>query len=75
MIITVVDDLVPGPVSRVIIRDPQPTADDSSPWPTELGLHGTNYVVGSTAWLDLSPVGVSTIVRPRALSQLVLCRY
>jgi len=25
----------------------------------ELGLHGTDYVVGWTAWLDLSPVGVS----------------
>ena len=24
-----------------------------------LGLHGTDYVVGWTAWLDLSPVGVS----------------
>ncbi|MGN6721904.1 MAG: HAD family hydrolase, partial [Marmoricola sp.] len=23
-----------------------------------LGLHGTNYVVGWTAWLDLSPIGV-----------------
>ena len=25
----------------------------------ELGLHGTSYVVGWTAWLDLAPVGVS----------------
>jgi hydroxymethylpyrimidine pyrophosphatase-like HAD family hydrolase len=24
----------------------------------ELGLHGTNYVVGWTAWLDLAAVGV-----------------
>ena len=25
----------------------------------ELGLHGTNYFVGYTAWLDLAPEGVS----------------
>jgi hydroxymethylpyrimidine pyrophosphatase-like HAD family hydrolase len=25
----------------------------------KLGLHGTDYVVGWTAWLDLAPVGVS----------------
>jgi hydroxymethylpyrimidine pyrophosphatase-like HAD family hydrolase len=24
-----------------------------------LGLHGTDYVIGWTAWMDLSPVGVS----------------
>ena len=34
-------------------RTPPPTT--SSPWPQELGLHGTNYVVGWTAWLDLAP--------------------
>jgi HAD superfamily hydrolase (TIGR01484 family) len=33
--------------------------DDFVALAEELGLHGTNYVVGWTAWLDLSPVGVS----------------
>ena len=59
MIITDVDDLVAGPVSRVIIRDPHATADDFVDLASRLGLHGTDYVVGWTAWLDLSPVGVS----------------
>ncbi len=31
----------------------------SSPSAPRLGLHGTDYVVGWTAWLDLTPVGVS----------------
>ncbi len=35
------------------------TAEDFVELATHLGLHGTNYVVGWTAWLDLSPVGVS----------------
>jgi Cof subfamily protein (haloacid dehalogenase superfamily) len=54
-----VEDLVSGPVSRVIIRDPDATADDFVVLAEKLGLHGTDYVVGWTAWLDLAPVGVS----------------
>jgi hydroxymethylpyrimidine pyrophosphatase-like HAD family hydrolase len=59
MILTDVEDLVAGPVSRVIIRDPQATSDDFVRLAEELGLHGTDYVVGWTAWLDLAPVGVT----------------
>ena len=59
MTLTDVEDLVSGPVSRVIIRDPDATADDFVALAAKLGLHGTDYVVGWTAWLDLAPVGVS----------------
>lgn len=59
MILTEVEDLVADHVSRVIIRDPEATADDFVDLGRRLGLHGTDYVVGWTAWLDLSPVGVS----------------
>jgi Cof subfamily protein (haloacid dehalogenase superfamily) len=59
MTITEVDDIVAGPVSRVIIRDPDATAEDFVALAERLGLHGTDYVVGWTAWLDLAPVGVS----------------
>jgi Cof subfamily protein (haloacid dehalogenase superfamily) len=58
MRITEIDDLVAGPVSRVIIRDPDATAEEFVALGERLGLHGTNYVVGWTAWLDLAPVGV-----------------
>ena len=58
-IITDVHDIVGEPVSRVIIRDPEATADDFIELAARLGLHGTDYVVGWTAWMDLSPVGVS----------------
>ena len=59
LIETNVDELVAEDVSRVIIRDPDATADDFVALAGRLGLHGTDYVVGWTAWLDLSPVGVS----------------
>ncbi|MBZ5739387.1 HAD family hydrolase [Nocardioides mangrovi] len=59
MIVTEVEDLLSAEVSRVIIRDPEATADEFVALAEELGLHGTNYVVGWTAWLDLAPVGVS----------------
>ena len=59
MVLADVEDLVSLPVSRVIIRDPEATADDFVALAARLGLHGTDYVVGWTAWLDLSPVGVS----------------
>jgi HAD superfamily hydrolase (TIGR01484 family) len=59
MLITDVADLVADRVSRVIIRDPDSTAEDFLDLAKRLGLHGTDYVVGWTAWLDLAPVGVS----------------
>ena len=66
MIVTEVDDLLAAEVSRVIIRDPDATADDFVALAADLGLHGTDYVVGWTAWLDLAPVGVSKASGPRA---------
>jgi HAD superfamily hydrolase (TIGR01484 family) len=59
MIQTDLQEILGEPVSRVIIRDPNASADDFVAMAARLGLHGTDYVVGWTAWLDLSPVGVS----------------
>ena len=59
MIETTVEEILAEPVSRVIVRDPAATADDFVALAARLGLQGTDYVVGWTAWLDLAPVGVS----------------
>lgn len=59
MIIAEVDEIVAGPVSRVIIRDPDASVEDFVELAGKLGLQGTDYVVGWTAWLDLSAAGVS----------------
>jgi Cof subfamily protein (haloacid dehalogenase superfamily) len=54
-----VEELVAEPVTRVIIRDPSQSAEEFLELAERLGLHGTNYAVGYTAWLDLAPGGVS----------------
>jgi len=59
LIETDVADMIAEQVSRVIIRDPSATVEDFVALAARLGLQGTDYVVGWTAWLDLSPVGVS----------------
>lgn len=59
MIITDIEELIGEPVSRVIIRDPEATVEDFQRLAGKLGLHGTDYVIGWTAWMDLAPVGIS----------------
>jgi HAD superfamily hydrolase (TIGR01484 family) len=59
MIVTPIEQLVASEVSRVIIRDPDSTSEDFVTLARKLGLHGTNYFIGWTAWLDLAPEGVS----------------
>lgn len=53
------EEMLAEPVSRVVIRDPEASAEDFLALADQLGLHGTEYVVGWTGWLDLAPVGVS----------------
>lgn len=69
MILSEVESMVAEPVSRVIIRDPDATVEEFVALAGRLGLHGTDYVVGWTAWLDLAPVGVS-----KASGLEVVCR-
>ena len=54
-----VDELVAHPVTRVIIRDPNSSEQDFVELAEKAGLHGINYFIGWTAWLDLAPDGVS----------------
>lgn len=59
MIICDLEEMISDHVSRVIIRDPDSTSEDFVNLARQLGLHGTNYFIGWTAWLDLAPEGVS----------------
>ena len=54
-----VESLVAEPVTRVVIYDPDASAEEFLDLAAGLGLHGINYYVGYTAWLDLAPEGVS----------------
>jgi hydroxymethylpyrimidine pyrophosphatase-like HAD family hydrolase len=60
MIVTDLADLLAQPVTRVIIRDPAATPDEFVHLVGELHLPGVDCGVGWSAWLDLTPVGVST---------------
>ncbi|MGN6129207.1 MAG: HAD family hydrolase [Nocardioidaceae bacterium] len=59
MILTPLEEMFAAEVSRVIIRDPSSTSEQFVALAETLGLKGTNYFIGWTAWLDLAPEGVS----------------
>ncbi|MFT4010435.1 MAG: HAD family hydrolase [Nocardioidaceae bacterium] len=59
MTIQTIDELVADPVTRVVIRDPDASAEEFIELAQRMGLHGTNYFIGWTAWLDLAPEGIS----------------
>jgi Cof subfamily protein (haloacid dehalogenase superfamily) len=54
-----VEELIAEPVTRVIIRDPHSSEEEFLELAEKVGLHGTNYFIGWTAWLDIAPEGVS----------------
>ena len=53
------DELMAEPACRVVVRSPEHTSDDFMALTASMGLHGVNYAVGWTAWLDLAPEGTS----------------
>lgn len=59
MTVQSVEELVADPVTRVIIRSPEQSAEEFAEMARSMGLVGINYFVGYTAWLDLAPNGVS----------------
>ena len=53
------EELLGAPATRVIVRSSEHTPQDFLELSERIGLHGVNYAVGWTAWLDLAPEGVS----------------
>ncbi len=47
------------PVTRVTFHSPTGTSEDFTKLAERIGLHGVNYAVGFSAWLDINPEGVS----------------
>lgn len=54
-----VEQLIAEPVTRVVIRSTDHTPAEFTAIVHDLGLTGTNYFIGYSAWLDLAPEGVS----------------
>ena len=53
------EELGSEPVTRLTFHDPGGTEQSFLEAIDDIGLHGVNYSVGYTAWLDLAPEGVS----------------
>jgi hydroxymethylpyrimidine pyrophosphatase-like HAD family hydrolase len=57
--VVTLEELSAQPVTRLTIRDPDGTSEGFLEAAERLGLHGVSYAVGWSAWLDISPEGVS----------------
>lgn len=57
--IVTLDELMGAPATRVIVRSTEHSPEDFLELGERIGMHGVNYAVGWTAWLDLAPEGVS----------------
>jgi Cof subfamily protein (haloacid dehalogenase superfamily) len=59
LVVDDVEKLIAEPVTRVVIRSTDHTPAEFTAIVHDLGLTGTNYFIGYSAWLDLAPEGVS----------------
>jgi Cof subfamily protein (haloacid dehalogenase superfamily) len=56
---TPLEELRHHPVSRVVVLSPQHDVEEFLGLISEIGLASVSYAIGYTAWLDISPQGVS----------------
>jgi Cof subfamily protein (haloacid dehalogenase superfamily) len=56
---TPLEQLMSHPVSRVVVLSPQHEVDEFLGLISKIGLASVSYAIGYTAWLDISPKGVS----------------
>jgi Cof subfamily protein (haloacid dehalogenase superfamily) len=56
---TPLDELMHHPVSRVVVLSPQHDVEQFLGLISKIGLASVSYAIGYTAWLDISPKGVT----------------
>jgi Cof subfamily protein (haloacid dehalogenase superfamily) len=56
---TPLEELMHHPVSRVVVLSPEHDVDEFLGLISKIGLATVSYAIGYTAWLDISPQGVS----------------
>lgn len=59
------------PTTRVTFCDPEADVEEFAEHVGALGLHGVNYAIGFTAWLDITATGVSKASALEAVRQRV----
>ncbi len=58
-IVCSLEEMVGRPVTKVVLRRPESTPEELFDLVERAGLHGVNYVMGYSAWLDILPREVS----------------
>jgi Cof subfamily protein (haloacid dehalogenase superfamily) len=53
------DELVQGPVTRLVVRWPNGDREQLRTLAEEMGLPAVDYAIGYSAWLDIMPAGIS----------------
>ncbi len=56
---TPLEELVKHEVSRVVVLSPDQEVEEFLDAVSRVGLHSVSYAIGYTAWLDISPLGVT----------------
>lgn len=56
---TPLEELMREEVSRVVVLSPDHDAEEFVGLISKIGLHSVSYAIGYTAWLDISPQGIS----------------
>ena len=56
---TPLEALMGNPVSRVVVLSPEHDSEDFGDLIAGIGLHSVTYAIGYTAWLDISPQGIT----------------
>ncbi len=59
IVVEPLESLMSRPVTRVIVRDPQSSAEEFVKLAEQLGLHGVTYFIGYSNWLDIAPEGIN----------------
>ena len=65
------EELMATPVTRLTLRDPSSTSEEFLARTEKIGLHGVEYAVGWSAWLDINPEGVSKGAALEAIRRLI----
>lgn len=56
--VATLEEMAAGPVTRIVVRDPESNEEEFLALTNKLGLHEVAYFIGWSAWLDIAPRGV-----------------
>lgn len=63
------EELIELEAVRVVVHDPDLTAEEFSRIVRDAGVHGVEYAIGTTAWLDMAAPGISKATALEAIRE------